>query len=1328
MQDKYYTFESSVPPTDGRYAGMSSSTWFDYDEFMDFAKDYNQLNEISVASRKKIAKAAKRTAKIRARKRKLKEKRRKSKSQLKKVAQKAAINKIRAKLIKGMKWQNVPFIQREKIDAKIKKKKKTIAKLARKMMPSVQKAEKERLKRVKAKMTSNDPKKAIENLNIDFCNTFLFEDKELRARIQANDDRNKRNAESQSEPQQQEPKSAKKTKCPRCEPNSPVEVKRGKQTEIILFKQVKDDIHTLVSSSPVTESSAIKISKKDGFVCGVTAQSLGINCEEIEKSIKGDADGDGDVDKQDAEITDSGAQSTVATNKLNTARANTELEDLEKANDEKRKQEEIAMAQVEKMSYANEMGSKIQFQLPTKQNNFREDIPLTPTKLKPGTKEISKNSMFADALHGSVDVEVGVVAASNECWSHESGEEIVHCMRQAGMSDNDINKILSSPTLLPAGRRFMDRIKHQLPEGMVAHHGGRGFEGIETSQTWADNGAVDNTPKTDVMWKDDDTGESIRASMKIGDGQLMSGGAGESMATLSVIEQRMSESDGFSQSDKEFLKDISNLKKMIQDGYSKGMLGAGMGPTKWWLKDKNGEPNKIAGAKPKWWDISGPGQPCEGNKKPGNGCGVPWKDAVGKVPNKKWFKNWDAETDKKLLAAQKANKAIEEKFATMIEKNELFKRHAIFESLTGCGKFCECGGSISCCINECDSPAMATHFLTANKDGTDGSLTPIGGVNSKLITIMLPLVSLNVSMKSNTRKAIYSDIIDPKTGKPFTKATKQGQIKYDTSTRLQQKKMTDALAKAYKEQGPTIGDIQNESVQTFLEYAGDGRNKLQKSLEQVGNDPFKLMKFMEMDVDISLTHEDFASAFNQQDESEISGRNEVEIGGKKHFIPIMKKEDEYRDYQKEYEEDIQNFDESFNINESFRLLTEPDIVDRLVQQLKDKGMDNDKAHAIANSSLQKHGVLKKGTQELTAKGKKRNLMTASERAKSRASKKDGSTPSNYKYNSKTNIATQIESYDGASSNGTSNIGSNERKLLSKGVKYASGGKANVNPKNVHKFSSEIHAEGMNVINNQNLSGKDKKSQKVLEKHFKNNIRYQQHLNSLNESFEQFNSKKDFSYEFKDSSIHGIGSFATKDIQEGSCVSLFLLNILNEESPKFQRTDFCRLTNHSQHIPNLIIMEKENGNFFAYASKDIQEGEEFIINYFNVAEQIFPILGENGQIIEEVLKWTPGYEDFEFSEEIFDDFISELIRLDSLNESTTTATRKRAEYLKKYNAQPEQRKRRSARTNQRNKMIRSGKVSVGDGKDIDHKDGNPLNNSPKNISITSVSYNRGRNNN
>ena len=94
--------------------------------------------------------------------------------------------------------------------------------------------------------------------------------------------------------------------------------------------------------------------------------------------------------------------------------------------------------------------------------------------------------------------------------------------------------------------------------------------------------------------------------------------------------------------------------------------------------------------------------------------------------------------------------------------------------------------------------------------------------------------------------------------------------------------------------------------------------------------------------------------------------------------------------------------------EGKELLREPEIYDRLVSQLKAKGKSDDAAHAIATSQLQKHGILKKGTRELTDKGRERNSMSASERAKDRAAKKDGKSPEDYEYNKKTNIATQKE--------------------------------------------------------------------------------------------------------------------------------------------------------------------------------------------------------------------------------------------------------------------------------------------------------------------------------
>lgn len=60
---------------------------------------------------------------------------------------------------------------------------------------------------------------------------------------------------------------------------------------------------------------------------------------------------------------------------------------------------------------------------------------------------------------------------------------------------------------------------------------------------------------------------------------------------------------------------------------------------------------------------------------------------------------------------------------------------------------------------------------------------------------------------------------------------------------------------------------------------------------------------------------------------------------------------------------------------------------------------------LAVNILKKRGHLTKNG-KLTAKGKKRDKMTAAERAKDRAAKRSGGKPSNYKYNARTNTATK----------------------------------------------------------------------------------------------------------------------------------------------------------------------------------------------------------------------------------------------------------------------------------------------------------------------------------
>lgn len=62
--------------------------------------------------------------------------------------------------------------------------------------------------------------------------------------------------------------------------------------------------------------------------------------------------------------------------------------------------------------------------------------------------------------------------------------------------------------------------------------------------------------------------------------------------------------------------------------------------------------------------------------------------------------------------------------------------------------------------------------------------------------------------------------------------------------------------------------------------------------------------------------------------------------------------------------------------------------------------------------------------------------------------------------------------------------------------------------------------------------------------------------------------------------------------------------------------------------------------------------------------------------------------------------------------------------REYHSSPEQKKRRASRNAARRLMIQKGRAKKGDGKDVDHRNRNPLNNSASNLRITSQKANRG----
>tara|TARA_B100000900_G_C20570286_1_gene712954 strand:+ start:543 stop:1004 length:462 start_codon:yes stop_codon:yes gene_type:complete len=125
--------------------------------------------------------------------------------------------------------------------------------------------------------------------------------------------------------------------------------------------------------------------------------------------------------------------------------------------------------------------------------------------------------------------------------------------------------------------------------------------------------------------------------------------------------------------------------------------------------------------------------------------------------------------------------------------------------------------------------------------------------------------------------------------------------------------------------------------------------------------------------------------------------------------------------------------------------------------------------------------------------------------------------------------------------------------------------------------------------------------------------------------------------FAESSIQGTGSFASTEINENEIVFLFLKHTDINEYKSFDRTDFCRLTNHSSK-PNMNL-QFMGEDIYALSNTDINKDEELTIDYENAYSLV--AIQNDAAINEKIIRMTPGFENIEIKNDSHKDLVDEI---------------------------------------------------------------------------------------
>ena len=458
--------------------------------------------------------------------------------------------------------------------------------------------------------------------------------------------------------------------------------------------------------------------------------------------------------------------------------------------------------------------------------------PPEPPRLPPDGKEITgKGSINPDWDHSVNDLDAGIVHAWNSATNNNPFSGLIQ--------DTDLSKIGESETLEAAGFRAIEKLMEKVPANFEAVMYSPGKEKLNPD--WEKVGGINATPATEVYFKPkgkkDTAKETIKATMKIGMAKLLNNPIEDGPPIFNAIAMtEVGQSIAQNSKVKEFVKDTT---KKLNESFIN--LAAVQAKTE---RDK--------------------------------------KKSLDELPE--------------IAEAEKMSNEISSKIENIFTQDKNFKKQVTREALTGELKFGP------------EALASANSVITGNKDGTNTNLIPITDeyieMISKIPKMMLafksPMFDLDAPPTEMEMQTFnYRTALQMQMGRKQPVAMEQRKISLKNMVSLKEYNggdydsiesepsgygMSDYDPDIQRYDDVTTNYVEPNYTGQFKDYGtGNSQEYIRAAIENIGDDVYKLMEFMQLGVESIDTEPINFAEYNMEKSTKY---NEIDINGRTVRIPI----------------------------------------------------------------------------------------------------------------------------------------------------------------------------------------------------------------------------------------------------------------------------------------------------------------------------------------------------------------------------------------------------------------------------------------------------------